>query len=481
MSLSIDPTLDLPAGTTCDVTVLKSKVSDLDTLDGFDNLLADYAFSFTTLSPPPADDTPPTVTPDILGTLGDNGWYTSDVTVSWIVTDPDSAIISTACAPTSLSTESASTAVSCSATSTGGTTSNSVTIKLDKTGPSAELAVTAGTPGSNGWYTSNVTVGTSGTDDISGPVTCTDDQFQGAETQGNEFHGSCTNDAGLSTDAAPVTVKLDKTGPTASLAVTAGTPGSNGWYTSDVTVSTSGTDSISGPVTCTAPDSLTTDNAGTTFEGGCINDAGITTLATPLTVKLDETAPGVTWTGGPAAGGSYYFGSVPAAGTCDATDEMSGPDDCAVTGYGTTVGPHTLIATAQDNAGNSGSENRTYSVNAWTLKGFYQPVDMGGSLNIVKAGSTVPLKFEVFAGPTELTDVAVVDTFKWGEVPCTDFSGVVMDDIEQYTSGQTVLRYDSTGGQFIQNWQTPKRAGTCFKVTMKTDDGTPVSANFKLK
>ena len=99
----------------------------------------------------------------------------------------------------------------------------------------------------------------------------------------------------------------------------------------------------------------------------------------------------------------------------------------------------------------------------------------------MKAGSTVPLKFEVFAGPTELTDVAVVDTFKWGEVPCTDFSGVVMDDIEQYTSGQTVLRYDSTGGQFIQNWQTPKRAGTCFKVTMKTDDGTPVSANFKLK
>ena len=55
---------------------------------------------------------------------------------------------------------------------------------------------------------------------------------------------------------------------------------------------------------------------------------------------------------------------------------------------------------------------------------------MGGSLNIVKAGSTVPLKFEVFAGPTELTDVAVVDTFSVEGAPCTDFSGVVMDDIE---------------------------------------------------
>ena len=93
----------------------------------------------------------------------------------------------------------------------------------------------------------------------------------------------------------------------------------------------------------------------------------------------------------------------------------------------------------------------------------------------------MPLKFEVFAGSTELTDTPVVDTFKWGEVPCTDFSGAVQDDIEQYTSGQTVLRYDTAGGQFIQNWQTPKKAGLCYKVTMKTDDGTSISANFKLK
>ena len=75
----------------------------------------------------------------------------------------------------------------------------------------------------------------------------------------------------------------------------------------------------------------------------------------------------------------------------------------------------------------------------------------------------------------------MVDTFKWGEVSCTSFTGAAQDDIEQYTSGQTVLRYDTTGGQFIQNWQTPKKAGLCFKVTMTTDDGSQLSANFKLK
>src|SRR5262245_35509620 len=37
--------------------------------------------------PPPADSTPPVITPNVSGTLGDNGWYISDVTVSWSVVD----------------------------------------------------------------------------------------------------------------------------------------------------------------------------------------------------------------------------------------------------------------------------------------------------------------------------------------------------------------------------------------------------------
>ncbi len=40
------------------------------------------------------------------------------------------------------------------------------------------------------------------------------------------------------------------------------------------------------------------------------------------------------------------------------------------------------------------------------MKGFYAPVDVNGVLNTVKGGSTVPLKFEVFAGSTELTDTS---------------------------------------------------------------------------
>ena len=76
---------------------------------------------------------------------------------------------------------------------------------------------------------------------------------------------------------APLTIKIDTTAPTAALAVTAGTAGSNGWYTSNVTVSTSGTDAVSGPVTCTADQAQTDRDVGHTFNGSCTNNAGLAT------------------------------------------------------------------------------------------------------------------------------------------------------------------------------------------------------------
>jgi hypothetical protein len=55
------------------------------------------------------------------------------------------------------------------------------------------------------------------------------------------------------------------------------------------------------------------------------------------------------------------------------------------------------------------------------------------------------------------------------------------DDIESTTTGGTSLRYDATAGQFVQNWQTTGKAGTCYRVTMTTLDGSSLVAYFKLK
>src|SRR4030095_4006607 len=46
--------------------------------------------SFTLHVLVPVDSTPPSITPNITGTLGSNGWYISNVDLRWTVSDPDS-------------------------------------------------------------------------------------------------------------------------------------------------------------------------------------------------------------------------------------------------------------------------------------------------------------------------------------------------------------------------------------------------------
>lgn len=53
---------------------------------------------------------------------------------------------------------------------------------------------------------------------------------------GQAFNGSCTDNAGRTQNAESLTIKRDASAPTAELVVTDGTPGTNGWYTSDVTI-----------------------------------------------------------------------------------------------------------------------------------------------------------------------------------------------------------------------------------------------------
>lgn len=83
----------------------------------------------------PADATPPVITPDVDGVMGNNGWYTSNVTVSWTVTDPESAVsIISGCGSSTL-TDDEITSLTCKAESEGGENEVTVTIKIDQTAP----------------------------------------------------------------------------------------------------------------------------------------------------------------------------------------------------------------------------------------------------------------------------------------------------------------------------------------------------------
>jgi len=113
----------------------------------------------------------------------------------------------------------------------------------------------------------------------------------------------------------------------------------------------------------------------------------------------------------------------------------------------------------------------------WTFSGFYHPVEMGGALNTVKGGSTVPIKFQVFAGASELTDPSiVVQPLTATQAAC---SGGPPDTIELTATGGTNLRY--AGGRFIFNWKTPKMPGYCYTVTVALTGGGSLSANFELR
>jgi hypothetical protein len=83
------------------------------------------------------DVTAPVTTPQIAGTLGNNGWYRSAVTVNWSVSDSESGIASsTGCAPTNLTADTAGVTITYSATNgVGLSASVPITIKLDKTLP----------------------------------------------------------------------------------------------------------------------------------------------------------------------------------------------------------------------------------------------------------------------------------------------------------------------------------------------------------
>ena len=267
----------------------------------------------------------------------------------------------------------------------------------------------------------------------------------------------------------------------------------HGWYNTDVTVAFTCADNPgSGIQSCvadgeTGPSKTVSEGENQSVTGTATDWAGNTATDKVFGINVDKTEPTVGFTSGPS--GTYYFGDTLPQATCDASDALSGIDGtCTVTltrvdgrdaGNGTAVGDYSLTARAMDKAGNSATKASGYSVLAWNLKGFYQPVDMAGVLNTVKGGSTVPLKFEVFRGAEELTATSAIKSFTQAKIACD--GSTPTDEIEVTSAGGTSLRYDATGGQFVQNWQTPKSPGTCYQVTMTTQDGSTLQANFKLK
>jgi hypothetical protein len=144
----------------------------------------------------PLDVTPPSISANVAGTLGTNGWYTSDVSIAWSVADAETPVTSPACAPGSVTSDTPGATFSCSATSTGGTATSTVTVKRDATAPVVAYAGNAGS------YTVDQTVAItcSATDAMSGIASASCANVAGAAYSfaigANSFSATATDQAG---------------------------------------------------------------------------------------------------------------------------------------------------------------------------------------------------------------------------------------------------------------------------------------------
>jgi hypothetical protein len=395
------------------------------------------------------------------------------------------------------------TTVNCSVTDSGGLSDlDSFTVRVvDTTDPDVSIT-TAESDNGAGWYNAASNDGTPGltidvsTGDVVGvtSLTCTDNgvDVEALNATGDSFvvgdgsHSvSCTATDGAGNHAADgAAFDVDQTAPSISASLTPGRDAVTGWWniaTGAPTVTFTCGDGGSGLASCSAPYAFG-EGAGQGASGTAVDVAGNSSTTSVAGVDVDLTAPtSLAFVGGGLTGGaSYVFGSVPAGpSACAATDGLSGLAGCAVTGYSNVVGPHLVTGRATDVAGNASSIGLAYTVLPWTLLGFDNPVSMT-SRNVVKGGSTVNLKFEVFAGSTRVTGMDAVAMLLQAPASCGTSSPMGPPSLVRATNGSTV-RNDSNSSQYLVKWDVPSSAGSCWIVSIVTADGSSLHATFQVK
>jgi hypothetical protein len=229
-----------------------------------------------------------TITYSLLGTAGTNGWFRSNVTIQWQHSNPLDITSSAGCEPgTQVAVEGVSTR-KCSVTANDHTVSLDVTVRVDKSAPTAAGGLSRG-PDSNGWYNHPVSFGFSGTDAVSGVASCTSGSYGGGDGGSVSVSGTCTDLAGNTSAPAGVGFQYDATPP--GITATPDAQPTNAWYRKPFTVSFGGSDATSGIASCTAPVRYKgPDGAAAAVKGTCTDAAG-NSAETTFGFKYDATAP----------------------------------------------------------------------------------------------------------------------------------------------------------------------------------------------
>lgn len=251
------------------------------------------------------DTVAPSLSPSLSGTLGNNGWYRSNVQVSASASDATSGVasVSLSCGsnPCTITAEGTTTITASATDNAGNATSQDVVVRKDTISPTITLSPT-GALGNNGWYRSSVTLSASASDSTSGlaslTLSCGSNPCTITAEGTNSVTANATDNAG-NTASQSTTIRIDTTAPTVSL--NAPNPdGQNGWYVSNVSIGVSGSDATSGIAArrirlnggAWQPDTLTLTSDGTfVVEAQTEDNAGNTSGIAQITIKRDATPP----------------------------------------------------------------------------------------------------------------------------------------------------------------------------------------------
>jgi hypothetical protein len=426
---------------------------------------------------------------------GTNGWYASDVTLSWSVSEPQSpnSLQKAGCDDQTIVADQADTTYSCSATSAGGSFGTvSVTIKRDATNPTISGSATPAA-NANGWRNEDVTVHFSCGDNLSGVVSCTPDSTLG-EGYGQSVDGNVSDEAG-NTNATTVSgINVDEHDPNAPIISADRAPdytAENGdeWFKGTATLSFSGNGDPdlsdghagSGVDASTVPGSVSRSTTGALTAAGTVNDlAGNESGQGTRTVYVDATNPTAVFDNCPSA---PLLLNASASASWSASDAGSGLASTAsgwVTLDTTSVGSHTVYSgVPSDNVGNAGAAATcTYSVH-YGFSGYLQPINdtahqIGAVESRFKLGSTIPAKFRLTDDEGVAVQALSSPTFSQKRIgsACDNMTDVETSvPADAITSG-TTYRWDSSLQGYIYNFSTKNLTSGEYRIYASLNDGT---------
>jgi len=171
-------------------------------------------------------------------------------------------------------------------------------------------------------------------------------------------------------------------------------------------------------------------------------------------------------------GYNFYGQRNPPAGVFTAF-ELGGAHGCAISE------DDKIYCWGRNDHGQAIPPNLGGPVASFDFEGFYPPVEPEPTLNKVKAGSAVPLKFSL----GEDKGLNVIDAGYPASRPLACATLDPSGDLQPtQTTGKSALSYDAQSDQYTYIWKTDKTwARTCRVLALQLVDGTEHLAAFQFK